>query len=155
MPKKNNFPTILAYVGLGLVLLGAVSGVYYIITALRPPPELRSWADAGPAFLSLFGLILADAGALLALIGAIIMAEFAARPRYLWIAMIVVCSTCILSFEAVIYYSLVNTTKRVDWSDVRFELMFLLPFLACVITGIVIGLMRHLKKPERNSNSMC
>lgn len=146
--RRSNFSTILAYVSLGLVLLGAITGVYYIITMLRPPPEVRSWADAGPAFLSLLGLILADAGALLALIGAI-TAEFASRPRYLWIAMIVVCSTCILSFLGVTYYSFFNTTKRVDWSDVRFELIFLLPLVACVITGIIIGTMRKLKKPKR------
>ena len=119
MTKKSKFPTILAYVSLGLVLLGAIPGLGYTISIFRPGPvEPKSWADLGPAFHALFGLILASAGALLALIGAI-MAEFATRPRYLWITMIVVGSACILSFSGP-YYKFFNSNQHIDWSELLF-----------------------------------
>lgn len=142
----------MAYVGLVLVLLGAIPGLRYTVAIFTTvSTEGGPWGNFGPALFAVLGGLLASAGALLALIGGII-AEFIVKPRHLWIAMIVVGLVCILSLSGLyyeFYRAIFDSPGRLKETDLLFRLMFPLPVIACTITGVVIGVIRKLKrKPE-------
>ena len=90
--------TILAYIGLAFVMLGAVQTFEGTMDYLTAPAYVWSSPEGWHYFewtglWAISGLVAASFGMLLALIGGLI-----ARPRYLWIGLIAIGFICAFSF---------------------------------------------------------
>ena len=143
--KRSRVAVILGYASLGVVLLGAILGLGDTIktfadASLAP----RSWADLGPSLHTFFGALLANVGAVVALICAIV-AESKTRPPYLWIATFFVSFVGIISFSG-LYVEFLGSSRRFGLTEVLFWFAFLFPLTLCVITGVLIGLTRKLRR---------
>jgi hypothetical protein len=145
LPRIKLIPAILAYAGLALMVLGALSAPWYVYETITMVPT-NTWLDTGPGFIAFIGVSLAGIAALLALFGAII-SEMISRASNIWVFMIVAGLASLVSISASYYYMLVtdNPHLHIGGKELLFGLAFELPIIACVITGVTIGLRRKPK----------
>lgn len=140
--------TIVAYIGLVFVMLGAILTFRGTMDYLTAPasvwssPEERWRYFEWTGLWAMLGWLAAGLGVLLALIGGLI-----ARPRYLWIGLMAIGLILVLSFGTYVnipndkpYYQLGYTAEAVRnfVSRVPQNLFFMLPGLVCIIEGLVI-----------------
>jgi hypothetical protein len=105
---------VVAWVGIG-VMVGALTFAFYV--CISPPKVSEGWV-----LLMVFATIPGILGTLLVLIGG-----FVSKPRYLWIASIIVGTLFISSFYRSAHHGLLT------------YILFTSPGLVCIIGGIVMG----------------
>jgi len=110
---------VVAWVGIG-VMVGTSAFAFFV--CITPPMVSEGWA-----LLALFATLPGILGVLLVLIGG-----FVSKPRYLWIASIIVGALFVSSFYGV----------ALDYGMLSLVL-FSSPGLACIIGGIVMQWLSH------------
>ena len=109
---------VVAWVGIG-VMVGALTFAFFV--CISPPMVSEGWVLL-VAFATLPGIL----GVLLVLIGG-----FVSKPRYLWIASIIVGALFVSSFYCSAHHGLLTLV------------LFTSPGLVCIIGGIVMGWLSH------------
>lgn len=140
------FLTILAYLGLVIILLASAVSLYVSIPIMTAPEIDRlTLAFEWSGLIYFYGVIISIFGAILALIGSLI-----ARTRYLWISLTVVGSIYILSFLPLQVFEIVREwiypelSHGVSYGDIIILLIILSPGIACISAGLGI------RKPKRS-----
>jgi len=105
---------VVAWVGIG-IMVGALTFAFFV--CISPPKASEGWVLL-VAFATLPGIL----GTLLVLIGG-----FVSKPRYLWIASIIVGALFVSSFYCSAHHGLLTFV------------LFTSPGLVCIIGGIVMG----------------
>jgi hypothetical protein len=154
------FLTVLAYVGLALVLFSAILMFYITIDTFTAPattwekPSSHNPYDPYEALEGLFYVLwratpllylyfslIAVLGVILTLVGGI-----AVRPRYLWISLIAVGALYVLSSSGLFFHIYMEYIYPSFWNKTLlwvFSLISLAPGLACIVEGILI------RKPKK------
>jgi len=109
---------VIAWVGIG-VMVGALAFSFFV--CITPPMVSEGWG-----LLLVFGTLPGILGVLLVLIGG-----FVSKPRYLWLASIIVGVLFVSSFYGLAYYGMLELV------------LFSSPGLACIIGGIVVQWLSH------------
>jgi hypothetical protein len=136
---------VLACIGLALITLGTVLASFPTFTYITAPEEV--WGRPGMYFEWMpmwyfLALLVALPGAILVLIGGLI-----ARPRYLWIGLIVVgLAYCLIfltggayvEFKQRAYPNLYAHSHIYTSTQIVLALLFLSPGLASIIEGVAI-----------------
>ena len=109
---------VVAWVGIG-IMTSALAFAFYVCTA--PPMVSEGWG-----LLLVFGTLPGILGTLLVLIGG-----FISKPRYLWLASIIVGVLFIPSFYGMAHHGILELV------------LFSSPGLACIIGGVVMRWLSH------------
>ena len=112
---------VVAWVGIG-VMVGALTFAFFV--CISPPMVSEGWALL-VAFATLPGIL----GVLLVLIGG-----FVSKPRYLWVASIIVGALFVSSFYCSAHHGLLSF------------ILFTSPGLVCIIGGVAMGWLLHRRK---------
>ncbi len=130
------FFTIVACLGLLLVLLAAAPASFITLDFLRAPASFGRHLGFGIDFLFFWGWYPAVLGVLLALIGGLI-----ARPRYLWIPLVAVGLVHLLSFTGEYVY-IVREAGNLVRHPIFKMTQTVAPGLVCIIEGIIVRKLR-------------
>ena len=107
-----------AWVGIG-IMVGALTFAFFV--CISPPMVSEGWVLL-VAFATLPGIL----GVLMVLIGG-----FVSKPRYLWIASIIVGALFVSSFYCSAHHGLLTFV------------LFTSPGLVCIVGGMVMGWLSH------------
>jgi len=121
---------VVAWVGIG-VMAGASAFAFFVCTA--PPMVSEGWV-----LLAVFATLPGILGALLVLIEG-----FVSKPRYLWIASIIVGVVNVSSF----YCLALDVMVSLPLYGMLSFILFSSPGLVCIIGGVVMGWLSHRGKP--------
>jgi hypothetical protein len=116
MKTLKIFMTVIAYLGITLVILGTIMATWTSIYNLKYDSEWTGLPGL-PAFL---GILISIPGVLLALIGGLI-----ARPRYIWFILIIV---------GIVYCIIIVIAT----STLVVHLVTSIPGVICIIEGFII-----------------